>query len=257
MLNREGNKALIAEVIHSYFPKDITTYIEPFFGGGGMFFNIPKYRYSIINDNDNNVINLMNVCKDSANELIERFEALPHSEVLFRQYKQEPQAEDNTENAVRFLYLTNYSLYSQRGTFRIGAGNQKRITLANIPVVSELLKDTCIANCDYRKFIKNIAAKDRSAKKLMFIYCDPPYLGTTSTYNKFSGKDTIELIECLNEKNIRYAISEFLSPFIENIAKQYNLNLVVIGERRNVNNRRVEILLLNYDVPKDIVLELF
>ena len=36
ILKRIGNKTKIANLIYSFFPKH-TTYVEPFFGAGGLF----------------------------------------------------------------------------------------------------------------------------------------------------------------------------------------------------------------------------
>ena len=58
ILNRLGNKRLLAPIISSYFPQH-TTYIEPFFGAGGMFFyKKPRAKFSILNDIDDDVIAL-------------------------------------------------------------------------------------------------------------------------------------------------------------------------------------------------------
>ena len=41
-------------------------------------------------------------------------------------------------------------------------------------------------------------------------------------------------------------MSEFDNPFIINQAKERGLNIINIGERRNLKNRRTEILITNY-----------
>ena len=42
-------------------------------------------------------------------------------------------------------------------------------------------------------------------------------------------------------------MSEFDNPFILNQAKERNLNIIEIGERVNLKNRRIEILITNYE----------
>jgi DNA adenine methylase len=49
ILRRLGNKSKIASEIYRHFPPH-RTYVEPFFGAGGMFFNKPKAKYNILND---------------------------------------------------------------------------------------------------------------------------------------------------------------------------------------------------------------
>ena len=41
-------------------------------------------------------------------------------------------------------------------------------------------------------------------------------------------------------------MSEFDHPFILEQAKQRDLNIIYIGERRNLKNKRTEILVTNY-----------
>ena len=49
-----------------------------------------------------------------------------------------------------------------------------------------------------------------------FVYCDPPYLITTATYNEQGGwteqkdKDLMKLLDRLNESNIKFAMSNVL-----------------------------------------------
>jgi DNA adenine methylase len=44
-------------------------------------------------------------------------------------------------------------------------------------------------------------------------------------------------------------MSEFDNPAILDLAKEYGLNVITIGERKNMKNRRTEILLTNYPAP--------
>ena len=41
-------------------------------------------------------------------------------------------------------------------------------------------------------------------------------------------------------------MSEFDNPMILDLAKQMNLNVIIIGERQNMKNRKTEILVTNY-----------
>lgn len=57
MLTRLGNKSRIADRIYQQFPPHKMR-IELFFGAGGAFFNMPKAKYNILNDYDDDVTNL-------------------------------------------------------------------------------------------------------------------------------------------------------------------------------------------------------
>jgi DNA adenine methylase len=106
-------------------------------------------------------------------------------------------------------------------------------------------------NEDFKLFINRIMLRgsERPLQDMdTFIYCDPPYLETANNYiSGFTEKDSFDLFECLVDKDVNFAISEFNHPFILEQAKQRNLNIIVIGERQNLKNRRTEILITNYE----------
>ena len=68
ILNRLGNKKELADKIISYFPKDITCFIDLFFGSGAItwaMLDLFPNLYYIANDKDNDVFNLWQVLIDS------------------------------------------------------------------------------------------------------------------------------------------------------------------------------------------------
>ncbi len=94
--------------------------------------------------------------------------------------------------------------------------------------------------------IKFHFVEEKNDKQNSFIYCDPPYLGTTDNYsNSFTEDDSIRLFNCLQNAGCKFAISEFDNDFVLNQAKERGLNVVYIGERKNIGNRRTEILITN------------
>jgi hypothetical protein len=62
-----------------------------------------------------------------------------------------------------------------------------------------------------------------------------------------TGEDSIDLFDCLEKRGCKFAMSEFDNPFIIQQAKERNLNVIIIGERQNLKNRRTEILITNYN----------
>lgn len=78
----------------------------------------------------------------------------------------------------------------------------------------------------------------------------PPYLEAGNNYsNSFTEQDSIDLFDCLQATGCKFAMSEFDNEFILNQAKERGLNVIIIGERRNMKNRRTEILVTNYKKP--------
>lgn len=62
-----GGKAREYKNIKNLIPKNIKTYIEPFFGGGGIYFNLEPEK-SIINDINENLMTLYRLLKEENKE---------------------------------------------------------------------------------------------------------------------------------------------------------------------------------------------
>lgn len=246
ILRRLGNKSAIAKKIQAYFPPH-TTYIEPFFGAGGMFFNKPKAKYNIVNDLDSDVFNLYMAVMNQKQELEKAFYQMPVHYDLFRYYmKNIP--EDNIQKAIRFILLSNFSYLGKMDCLNISDKNGKDLFFKNIDKTYSMLENVNFSNKDAVSFIKSI-----SLEKTEFIYCDPPYLNTVDNYShSFTEQHSNELFETLQNSGCKWAMSEFNNPFILQQAKDRNLNVIIIGERTNLMNRRTEVLITNYAHQKSL-----
>lgn len=243
ILRRLGNKSKIAAEVQQYFPEH-RLYIEPFFGAGGMFFNKPKAKHNIVNDSDSDVFNLFQVVSTRKNDLEEAVKIMPvHMDLL--NYWKENLEIDPIRKAIRFIFLSNLTFLGKMDTLRFGEVDPMGVFFERLDKTFEFLKGVQFANKDFRDFFRLIAG-DYQEKS--FIYADGPYLGTTDNYqDSFTEKDSLELFECLEETGSKWAMSEFDHPFILSQARDRNLNIITIGERRNLNNRRLEILVTNYE----------
>ena len=242
ILRRLGNKKKLAKKIQAYFPKH-KIYIEPFFGAGGMFFNKPKAQYNIVNDLDSDVFNLFQVVMNQKEELEKAFYMMPiHSDLL--EYWKTNQETDPIKKALRFLFLSNFTYLGKGDTLRNGTENPKNILYKNIDNTSDCLENVQFFNKDFKQFLKLL--REKNAKD-SFIYCDPPYLSTANNYlDGFTQQDSLDLFDTLEQTKCKWAMSEFDHPFILQQAKQRGLNIIEIGERQSLKNRRTEILVTNY-----------
>lgn len=245
ILNRLGNKTKIAQKIQKEFPRhDI--YMEPFFGAGGMYFNKPKAKYNFVNDLDSDVYNLFRQLIDNTDELIDWIKKTPIDETQFKIWGKGKREETALMNAIRFVWISNFGLYGKPNTLRIGAVNPKAQILKNIDKTLEMLEDTYFFNTDFRKFFSKCDYKGNISR--CFCYCDPPYLGTDDNYSdSFQEEDSADLFQTLVDSGVKFAISEFDHPFILEQAELHKLNVITIGERTNLKNKRIEVLVTNYD----------
>jgi DNA adenine methylase len=246
ILRRLGNKKKIAKDIQSHFP-DHRTYVEPFFGAGGMFFNKPKAKYNIVNDIDSDVFNLFFVVSNNLRSLEDAVFNMPiHADLL--KYWKEHKEEEPVRKALRFLMLSNFTLNGSGSQLRFMTNDTKQNILNNLDATNKLLFDVIFDNSCFRKFIGKLSFRGREADALStFIYCDPPYLGTNDNYSdSFTEEDSNDLFDCLEESKCKFAMSEFDHPFILEQAEKRGLNIIYIGERQNLKNRRTEVLITNY-----------
>lgn len=246
ILNRLGNKSSLANLIIAQFPPhDI--FIDMFFGAGGIFFAKPKSKHNFLNDLECDVTNLFLSINDNPDLLYSKIESCPLSVDLIKFWgKNVPKC--RYMKAVRFLILSNCTLLGLGSSLRIEAGFSKSKIYKNYSPTKKKIKDCYFLNFDFRELLNNIVFNhNRKDKQRAFIYADPPYLGTANNYsNSFTETDTQDLFKILCESNIRFAISEFDNPIILDLANDYGLNVITIGERQNLKNRRTEILITNY-----------
>ena len=88
ILSRQGNKTRIADKLYLQFPQH-KTYIELFFGAGGMFFNKPLASNNICNDIDCDVFNFWNEVKFNRDALLKELEQLPIHDEIWKAYKKQ------------------------------------------------------------------------------------------------------------------------------------------------------------------------
>ena len=250
ILRRLGNKKKVAKLIMPHFPPH-KVYIEPFFGAGGMFFQKPKAKYNIVNDLDSDVFNLFQVVMNQKEEFLQLLEITPYSSELFNYWKDNKET-NSIKKALRFIFLSNFGFLGQQTSIRIDSRNHKKNTLTMFNMTIDFLKDCSLkfTNNDFRKAISCISLSEKNTIDKTFIYNDPPYQNTTDNYsNSFVKQDLIDLIETNIKTGCKFAISEFDTDVVLELAEKYNLEVIVIGERQNLTNRRTEILIVNYESP--------
>jgi DNA adenine methylase len=164
-----------------------------------------------------------------------------HSDLL--NYWEENEETEPIKKALRFLMLSNMRLFGKKGSLRYGERNNKYGVQENIDRLFNFIEGVQFNNKHFKPFLKSFSIDKEKA----FIYNDPPYLGTTDNYShSFKEQDSLDLFNTLEKTGCKWAMSEFDHPFILKQAKERNLNVIEIGERQNLKNRRTEILVTNY-----------
>ena len=136
-------------------------------------------------------------------------------------------------------------MYSKGTTLIHRKQNTRALLVESLKTVS--LNNIQILNTDFRNVFNKISDRHRWVKK-PFVYADPPYFDTVANYKvkPWTKRDRLELVELLTSQPCFFMMSEFYSTDLEKIAKDYNLRMIVYGERRTIGNRQTEVILINY-----------
>ena len=256
-LNREGNKARYAnQIIHLF--KDHATYIEPFVGVGGIFFNKKLAKYNIINDYSKSIYDMYLVLKDEIkyNNLLYFIEITPINLFLFDYYK----THGKDYERIGSLFLSTKTSYLGRVTTIVydQASLAKKSLISRLIEIKDIffnyLKNTVIANISYDIFLGTLKNIDNK-----FIYCDPPYAiskGGLKDNKIWGGLNELDnLINILFKCKCNFAISEYSNPEVISLFNKYKLSIIYLKTESKMHQKikndpnKIEIIALNYD-PK-------
>ena len=137
-----GGKKQLLEQFKPLFPKKITTYLEPFVGGGAVaFFIIKKYkpRKVILSDVNEELINTYNVVKNDVESLIielKKLKTLHNKKNYYKIRLEDPKLISPLTRAARFIYLNKTcfnGLYrvNSKGEFNVPIGSYKNPGICN------------------------------------------------------------------------------------------------------------------------------
>ncbi len=228
-LNYTGGKYKLLPQLLPLFPKKIDTFIDLFCGGCNVGINTSANNI-IFNDNLLYLIDLYKVFKNqSTNEILEhietRIEEYQLSLTNEQGYKGLRQLYNEKRNPLDLFVLTAFSFnhqirFNNSHEFNNPFGRERSCynpQMKNnlISFLNHLHTKQTFFCCD------NFDAFDFSTlSENDFVYCDPPYLITTGTYNDgkrgFTGwneKEENKLLSILTEidsRNIKFALSNVL-----------------------------------------------
>ncbi|MDR0368147.1 MAG: DNA adenine methylase [Bacteroidales bacterium] len=264
-----GGKRQLIPSIAGFLPENIKSlnYIEPFIGGGAVFFYLQP-KNAIINDLNKELINVYEVIKNNLDELIESLRKHENTMEYFYEIRSLDRTDKfrtltNVQRASRIIYLnkTCYNgLYrvNNAGEFNAPFGRHKNPNIINEPGLKAVhnylnMNNIRILNTGYSEVLKMLDKKS-------FVYLDPPYYPLSESSN-FTGyvqggwnkDDQINLKNACDEldaKGIRFLLSNSASAFIKDLYKDYKISIV--KAKRTINSKEDhrggidEVLIRNY-----------
>lgn len=265
-----GKRQLLNEIL-PLIPNKISTYVEPFVGGGALIFSLQPGK-AIINDSNEELINVYRVIKDKPDKLIELLHSyeLRNNEDFFYQVRavDRDKAEyvnlTELERAARIIYL-NKTCYNglfrvnMAGEFNTPYGNYKKPNIVNQTVIKAL--SNYFNKYDVRLICGDYKAALTGLRKGSFVYLDPPYmpLSATSSYTGYTAEgfglaqqdELKEQCDILNKKGIRFLLSNSSHPYIHDLYNEYDIKIVsarrAINSKGNKRGEIDEVLIKNYE----------
>ncbi len=175
-------------------------YIEPFAGGGSIFFAKEKADVNVLNDVDVELVNCYSHIRDDVEGLIALLRGIPATKENHNFYKNIYQPTNDLERAFRWYYLnrTSYSGIMNPANCYWGYGPKYSMQPKNWPVhlrrCSEKLQGVVLSCWDFERVIE--AAPDGA-----FLFIDPPYFNADQ--DKFYSYSFVEQ-DHLRLRNILY-----------------------------------------------------
>lgn len=263
ILRYPGAKWLRAEWIIEHFPP-FRTYVEPFFGSGGVFFSLPAApEYAVLNDKSKSVVNFFEILRTRGPELIAQIELTPWA-------RDEYDAAytltgDPLEDARRFVVrcwqahgtrLSGKTGWRNRGS----AGGGLTYSLWNqlperLASVVERLKYAEIENREALDIIARFSDQEDC-----LLYVDPPYEFSTRSGAMYEHemKDEashVELIEALEKHIGPVVLSGYDNPLYGRLLSHWKqVTMPSLAEKGRV---RTESLWLNKAAARNRQLSLF
>lgn len=181
LIQRMGGKGQLMRWLGTQIPRNVQTYVEPFFGSGKVFFTKPhRHRIEIINDFDVEVANFYAWARFAPAELTELINTIPTHEALMLGFR-EALGQQRLSGILRAaaFYVVLKTTYNAVFTTTLGKYsssphvlNTSRINKEDVALVAERLKGVDIRSTSFERIL------DQTVKSIpngIFFYFDPPY----------------------------------------------------------------------------------
>ncbi|MGP5176473.1 DNA adenine methylase [Psychrobacter immobilis] len=263
-----GGKRQLMNEIEPLIPSKISTYYEPFIGGGAVFLN-QQPKKAVINDYNAELINVYKMVRDNVEELIEDLATHENESEYFYKIRLQDREEGFDElsalkRASRVIYLNKTcfnGLYrvNSSGEFNTPFGRYKSPNIVNEPVLRAVSK--YLQNNNIQLLSGDFEDALKGARKGAFVYLDPPYdpLSKSSNFTGYVeggfGSDQQERLRdvCVNlhQKGVNFLLSNSATLFVKELYKDFEI--IEVGAKRHINSvaskrgEVTEVLVRNYE----------
>lgn len=239
-----GKTQLLSDLKHK-LPKAYGRYIEPFVGGGALFFSL-RPGQAVIADSNPELINMYRAVAADVEAVIAHLRTYENTEEVFYATRAlDWRAMEPAAAAARMIFLNRTcfnGLYrvNKSGLFNVPYGrykNPKIIDESALRAAAQLLASATILVGDYKDVLK------AEAKPGDLIFLDPPYLPVSAyadfkryTKEQFFEEDHLELakeIERLHELGCHVILTNSNHPMVHEEFAGYEIE--IIQTKRHIN----------------------
>jgi len=224
LIKWSGGKGDEIKQFEKYIPPTYDTYLEPFIGGGALFFNLAPKK-AVISDVHTELVDLYNsVGQGKANEIHQFMEENPNDEDTYYKVRNDMVINNSLDNAKRFYYerktcFRGMLRYNKKGKFNIPFGRYKTINYSELKnkEYETLLARTMVLCESFEYVFENYNDENN------FMFLDPPYDSEFTDYGycQFGKKEQEQLAKCFKETKIKCLMVIGKTKFIEELYKDY------------------------------------
>lgn len=246
VLKWAGGKTQLLPQLLASIPSTYEKYLEPFIGGGALFFSLESKR-SVIGDNNAELINLYKCLVSSAGDICDVLSEMPiTSDDFYRVRAIDWRDVEPIDAAARTIYLNRLcfnGLYrvNKNGQFNVPFGNYKKPNFPNRDALlnaGKVLSSATIVESDYATLLRKYASKGD------LVFLDPPYVPISkfSDFNRYGAKKFIDTDhEELAEEVRRLAdlgcfvmLTNSNHPSVHELFGEFEIQ--ILKTRRNINS---------------------
>ncbi len=237
MFKRQGGKSKLKKAIVQIMPKH-KTYVEPFIGGGHVFFEKEPAEVNVINDLDKDIYHMYVDTQKVGDKMINY--DFTNDRATFNKLKAQTKFNKIEDRLYRNLYLSINSFGGNRKSFGYEPRNKGQKIKTD--KWKNMLKNVKIFNKDFRDIIKKFDSKDT------LFYLDPPYSKSVDDYD-VGGVNPKDVYNALQGIKGKFILSYDYSPEIKKLFQKYNVSTIKTNYSlsRADNNQLVkEYLITNF-----------
>ena len=242
LIKWSGGKSDEIKIFNKYIPSNFKQYIEPFVGGGSLFFNLNPDK-AVIADVHSELIDFYNEIKNGNREQIRLFmENHPNDENTYYNIRDNMNYDSQLDNAKRFYYLRKTCYrgmlrYNKKGKFNIPYGKYKTLNFSDLDNsdYDKLFARTTIFKKDFEYIFKNYNNSNN------FVFLDPPYDSEFTDYGycSFGKEEHKKLAEYFKNTQNRCLLIIGKTKFIEELYDGYIVDNYKKNYRFKLHSGRV------------------